>query len=55
MDKLGKLKVQYAAGRVSRRQFMEGALAMGMTAVTASSFVSEVSAATPKKGVSVVI
>lgn len=50
MEKLNNLKTKYTVGHVSRRQFMEGALALGMTVATASAFVSEVSAATPKKG-----
>ncbi|MEM8687377.1 MAG: ABC transporter substrate-binding protein, partial [Pseudomonadota bacterium] len=50
MEKLSYLKSEYKGGKVSRRQFMEGALALGMTVATASAFVSEVQAMTPKKG-----
>ncbi len=50
MEKLDSLKSGYKGGKVSRRQFMEGALALGMTVATASAFVSDVQAMTPKKG-----
>jgi peptide/nickel transport system substrate-binding protein len=48
--KVEQLKFSYANGRVTRRRFMEGALALGMTIASASAFVSSVQAATPKKG-----
>lgn len=50
MTDLKSWKQSYAKGRLNRRQFMEGALAMGMTVAAASAFTSEVAAATPKKG-----
>ena len=50
MTKLDTLKKSYAQGRINRRGFMEGALAMGMTVAAASTYTSEVAAATPKKG-----
>ncbi|MGI9463096.1 MAG: ABC transporter substrate-binding protein, partial [Aestuariivirgaceae bacterium] len=50
MDKLTTLKSTYACGRISRRGFMEGALALGMTVAGASAFTASVAAATPKKG-----
>ena len=50
MDKLTTLKSRYAAGRISRRGFMEGALALGMTVAGASTFTATVAAATPKRG-----
>ncbi|MGF1608491.1 MAG: ABC transporter substrate-binding protein [Kiloniellales bacterium] len=50
MDKLDKLKGLYAAGKIDRREFMTGALAVGLTVTAANSFVKQVKAATPKKG-----
>ena len=50
MDKLSNLKSLYSTGRISRRGFMEGALALGMTVAGATAFTSAVAAATPKKG-----
>ena len=50
MDKIDKLKGLYAAGKIDRREFMTGALAVGLTVTAASSFVKQVKAATPKKG-----
>ena len=43
-------KQSYANGRLSRRQFMQGAMAMGMTVAAATAFTDQVAAATPKKG-----
>ena len=48
--RLRQLQNLYVKGRVSRRHFMEGALALGMTVAGASSFASAVSAAQPKQG-----
>ena len=49
--RLAALAAQAAQGRVSRRHFMEGALALGVTVSAASALWSnEVRAATPKKG-----
>ena len=45
-----QLKSEYRNGRISRRTFMEGAIALGMGVLGANSFVSQVQAATPKKG-----
>lgn len=45
-----RLKKRYANGGITRRRFMEGALALGMTVASASAFVSSVAAATPKRG-----
>ena len=50
MVKIDQLQSEYKGGKVSRRQFMEGAVALGMTVATASAFVSDVQAMTPKKG-----
>ena len=50
MNKIDKLKSQFARGDISRRRFMEGALALGMTLAGATSVVSKAMAATPNKG-----
>jgi len=50
MAKLESLKSFYACGRISRRQFMEGSLALGMSVAGATAFTAKVAAATPKKG-----
>lgn len=50
MTILNDIKKKYRSGNISRRQFMEGALAMGMTVAAASTFTADVLAATPKKG-----
>ncbi len=50
MPKLDELKRTFAQGRISRRGFMEGALALGMTVAGATGFMSKVEAATPKRG-----
>lgn len=50
MDKITELKVLLAAGRISRRQFMEGIIAMGIAASIAPMVMNEAFAATPKKG-----
>ena len=50
MTRLEELKTIYRAGRIDRRQFMEGALALGMTLASASTFASKAHAAAPKKG-----
>ena len=50
MEKVDKLKGLFAAGKIDRREFMTGALAVGLTVTAASSFVKSVEAATPKKG-----
>jgi peptide/nickel transport system substrate-binding protein len=50
MRKLDQLKTTFSQGRISRRGFVEGALALGMTLTGATSFMSAVEAATPKKG-----
>ena len=47
IDKLSKL---YAAGRISRRDFMQGATAMGVTIAAASTMAVQAEASTPKKG-----
>ncbi len=50
MKKIDRLKADYRTGRVSRRSFMQGALALGLTVAGAEAFVSKVQAATPKRG-----
>jgi len=50
MITLDQLKQQFAAGRLSRRGFMEGALALGATVAGAKSMMGKALAATPKKG-----
>lgn len=50
MNHVDKLSKDLAAGKVDRRQFMEGALALGMTVSGAATFASAATAATPKKG-----
>ncbi len=47
IDQLSKL---YSQGRVSRRTFMQGAVAMGLTISAASTLAVRAEAATPKKG-----
>ena len=50
MSKLGTLKDNYVQGRLNRRQFMEGAFALGLSVPAALSMSNAVLAATPKKG-----
>ncbi len=50
MKKLDKLTKLYSCGRIDRRGFMQGALALGMTVAGATSLSQSVLAATPKKG-----
>ena len=50
MQRIDVLKSELAAGRLSRRRFMEGALALGMTVAGATAFAEAAKAATPKKG-----
>ncbi|MFQ5566508.1 MAG: ABC transporter substrate-binding protein, partial [Paracoccaceae bacterium] len=50
MITLDQLKWMLAAGRLSRRGFMEGALALGATVAGAEMMMGKALAATPKKG-----
>lgn len=50
MSKLDTLKQRYGQGNLDRRQFMEGALALGLTVPAALSMSDAVLAATPRKG-----
>ena len=49
-EKVELLSEHLVTGKVSRRGFMTGALALGVSLTTASAFVSQAEAATPKKG-----
>ncbi len=48
--KVDKLQSSFETGTLSRRGFMTGALALGITMSSATSFVKSAQAATPKKG-----
>ncbi len=48
--KVESLQSGFVSGKIDRRGFMTGALALGVTVTAATSFVKEVQAATPKKG-----
>ena len=48
--KIASLQSGFESGSIDRRGFMTGAAALGVGLVAATSFVSEVQAATPKKG-----
>ncbi|MEM7224746.1 MAG: ABC transporter substrate-binding protein [Pseudomonadota bacterium] len=50
MKPLEKLTSQLTAGKIGRRQFMEGALALGATALAAEGLMSQALAADPKQG-----
>ncbi len=48
--KVDSLQSGFVAGKIDRRGFMTGAVALGLSMTAATSFVNEVQAATPKKG-----
>lgn len=50
MTTLDDLKLKLAAGRISRRTFMEGAIALGASAVLAEGMMGRALAATPQRG-----
>ncbi|MEQ9490198.1 MAG: ABC transporter substrate-binding protein [Alphaproteobacteria bacterium] len=50
MDKIAQIKSLFRAGKIDRREFMQGAAALGIGAAAATQFVKEVKAATPKRG-----
>ncbi len=50
MTTIDDLKARLAAGRLSRRRFMEGALAMGLAVPAAQGLMAQAQAATPKRG-----
>ena len=49
-DKIRDIQQSFETGQVSRRSFMTGALAMGISMTAASAILNKVEAATPKKG-----
>jgi len=49
-DKIRDMQQSFETGQVSRRSFMVGALAMGVSLTAASAILNKVEAATPKKG-----
>ncbi len=49
-DKIRDIQQSFESGQVSRRSFMTGALAMGISMTAASAILNQVEAATPKKG-----
>jgi len=49
-DKVERLSEHLLSGKVTRRGFMSGAMALGVSLTTASAFMSQAEAATPKKG-----
>ena len=49
-DKIRDIQRSFETGQVSRRSFMTGALAMGVSLTAASAILNKVEAATPKKG-----
>ncbi len=49
-DKIRDIQQSFETGQVSRRSFMTGALAMGVSLTAASAILNKVEAATPKKG-----
>lgn len=50
MSKLEGLKALYKRGEITRRHFMEGAIALGLGVAGATTFTDKVAAATPKRG-----
>ncbi len=50
MKKLDELKSLFVAGKVGRREFMQGAATLGLTAAMTTAFIEKTQAATPKKG-----
>ena len=49
-DKIKDIQQSFESGKLSRRSFMTGALAMGVSLTAASAILNRVEAATPKKG-----
>ncbi len=49
-SQIDKLSRRFVSGEIGRRDFMRGALALGLTVSAASALTSKVEAATPKKG-----
>lgn len=50
LEKFGRLQSSFNHGKVSRRNFISGAIALGVSMTAASAFVGRAEAATPKKG-----
>ncbi len=50
MSRLNDLKSKLKSGSIDRRQFMQGALAMGVTTAAASTMFADIAKAAPKKG-----
>ena len=51
MYSIDKLKGLFSSGKIGRRDFIQGAVALGATITAATSMSSSILAATPKKGV----
>ena len=49
-DKIKDIQQSFESGKLTRRSFMSGALAMGVSLTAASAILNKVEAATPKKG-----
>ena len=49
-DLVARLMARFVQGKMSRRNFLEGATALGLSITVATSLLSEARAATPKKG-----
>ncbi len=49
-DKIKDIQQSFESGGMTRRSFMQGALALGVSMTAASAILNEVEAATPKKG-----
>ncbi|MCP4431019.1 MAG: twin-arginine translocation signal domain-containing protein, partial [Gammaproteobacteria bacterium] len=49
-DKIKNIQQSFESGSMSRRSFMTGALALGVSLTAASALLNKVEAATPKKG-----
>ena len=50
MEKLGELQSLFMRSRIGRRQFIEGAVALGLSSIAATGFADRALASTPKKG-----
>ena len=49
-EKIKDIQQSFESGKMTRRSFMQGALALGVSMTAASAILNEVEAATPKKG-----
>lgn len=50
MDKITEIKHLFSIGKIGRREFVQGAATLGLSAATAATFINDVKAATPKSG-----